>query len=218
MSSQPLNASPMPVAGTVYLVDDHEDFLFATATYLRQHGYHVVDFLSAVSFLSSLIADDLSPRCLVTDLRMPEMDGITLQERLVTAQVRMPTIFISGDADVPAATTAMRRGACEFLEKPFEPARLVECVAKALEQDAARCLRITRARDTELRLATLSMREREVLNLLVAGVATKEVGAALGISPKTVFVHRANVMNKMRVYDLVSLSQMVRRHKENSEN
>jgi two-component system response regulator FixJ len=203
--------------GTVYLVDDHEDFRLTTATYLRQHGYQVVDFTSALSFLASFDAKTLTPRCLVTDLRMPEMDGVTLQERLQTARVRMPIIFISGNADVPAATAAMRRGACEFLEKPFEPAHLVECIAKALKQDAEHCLRIARVRDTERRIATLTAREREVLMLLANGDATKEAANILGINPKTVFVHRARVMEKMGVDDLVSLSQLVAECKANSD-
>jgi FixJ family two-component response regulator len=212
-----MSSESLPVTGTVYLIDDHADFLLATATHLRQHGFQVIDFNSALSFLACLQADALSPRCLVTDLRMPEMDGAMLQERLVTARVRMPIIFISGVADVSAATMAMRRGACDFLEKPFDPAHLIECVTKALEQDAARCLRIARARDTEQRMAKLTPREREVLSLLAEGITTKEIAKALGINGKTVFVHRARVLEKMGVDDLVSLTLMVADHKENSD-
>jgi two-component system response regulator FixJ len=208
--------SPLYQHGTVYLVDDHEDFLETTALFLRQRGYRTQTFASATAFLAQLIGKSPSPRCLVTDLRMPEMDGLTLQERLQAAQVRMPIIFVSGSADLLTATQAMRHGACDFLEKPFAPELLEERIAAALAKDAEHCKLIAEVRNTAFDLRKLTPREREVLELMANAASTKEIAAKLGINSKTVFVHRARVLEKMGVDNPVALSQVFLRYKANS--
>lgn len=194
----------------VYLIDDDTLSRETLAALLSVDGFRVAAYATGEDFLASFQDDPAVPRCLVCDLRLPGIDGLALQARLKESGIRMPIVFISGYANVPAAVRAMKLGAVDFLEKPFERTKLVECINQALERDRAACEHLASRIDVGQRLAKLTPREREVLDLLVAAQSTKEIASRLGINAKTVFVHRARVMEKMGVDSLVELSHLVR--------
>ena len=192
---------------TSYVIDDDEaaqqslTFLFRTES-IRSRG-----FPSALSFLAQLQPEQRG--CIVTDVRMPEMDGITLVNRLRELGCRMPVIVITGHADVPLAVAAMKAGAVDFIEKPFESDVILAAVRRCLE--AARDLtgKQTEADLIERRIGSLTEREHQVLSAVVDGLSNKEVGLMLGISPRTVEIHRANVMSKMGAESLSALVRMI---------
>jgi len=166
-------------------------------------GLRVRSYATAADFLAE--HDPAQPGCLVLDVRMPGMSGLDLQAELARRGVELPTIVITGHAEVSMAVRAVKAGAIDFIEKPFSDQLLLDRVRQALEIDLeAREVR-RRREDARRRLATLTTREREVLNLVVAGKANKEIASALGVSPKTVEVHRAHVMSKMCVDSLAEL-------------
>lgn len=190
---------------TVHIVDDEEPVRKSLAFLLTTIGFTVRLHESGKSFLA------LTPTngrvCLVTDLRMPDMNGVELLERLREKGAMVPSIVISGHGDVPMAVAAMKAGAVDFIEKPFEDDVLVEAIRRA----AARLDEMDLADDVaELgsRLAQLSDRERQVLSAVVAGLPNKTIGYDLDISPRTVEVHRANIMTKMRAGSLPELVRM----------
>lgn len=160
---------------------------------------------SPVPFLASLA--DLSPGCIVTDVRMPEMTGLELARRLGDLGVDLPVIVITGHADVPLAVEAMKAGVVDFIEKPFDDETLLAAVRQALDKKERDGHQAGERRSILERLATLSARERDVLAGLVAGHANKVIAYDLGISPRTVEIYRANVMTKMQA---ASLSELVR--------
>ncbi|RJP42527.1 MAG: DNA-binding response regulator [Phycisphaerales bacterium] len=174
---------------------------------VRSVGMSVATFPSAQEFLNRYNAEQ--PGCLILDVRMPGMSGLELQRRLKDCGVDIPIIIITGHGDVPIAVRAMKDGAVEFLEKPFSKQILLEHVRDALRRDGERRSAAARQADVETRLARLSKREREVMELVVSGKVSKEVAAELGISKKTVDVHRTRVMHKMEVGSLPELVEMV---------
>jgi two-component system response regulator FixJ len=195
----------MPTSNTVHVIDDDEAVRESLQFLLRTAKFDVQAYESAVAFLSAL--PSVGPGCIITDVRMPEMSGIDLLRRLKELGVSVPVIVITGHGDVPLAVEAMKIGAVDFLEKPFDDEVLLMSVRAALgraEQDQHRDSE--RAQMHE-RLASLSAREREVLDGLVAGLPNKTIAYDLGISPRTVEIYRANVMTKMRAG---SLSELVR--------
>lgn len=195
-------------AAVVYVVDDDPDFCQLTAALLRRAGYETVAFTSASEFLERLPSDELLPRCLVTDLSMPDIDGLQLQEMLAARDTRMPSIFLSGRGGIPSVVEALKLGAVDFLEKPVNHEVLRASVALAIQRDTESCEQEIKRRAFLRRLGQLTPREREVFELLVLGKGTKEIAAALKISIKTVFVHRARVLDKMKVDNLVALSRL----------
>lgn len=188
---------------TIYVVDDDEAMRDSMTWFLEGEGYRVSCFASAAAFLA---AQNPSMRgCLVLDVRMPDMSGLELQERLDTVGNTLPIIFITGHGDVPMAVSALQRGACDFLEKPFNNEEILRRIRRALDVDAQ--LSDRRARDSVYahRLEQLTPREREVMDLVVAGRLNKQIADILDISMKTVEAHRSRVMEKMGVRTLAEL-------------
>jgi two-component system response regulator FixJ len=187
----------------VHIVDDDDAMRDSLAFLLKTAGFVPVTYESAAAFLSALPA--AKPRCVVTDIRMPGMSGIDLLDQLTKGGYRFPVIVITGHGDVPIAVEAMKRGAADFIEKPFEDDAIIRAIAAACERRP-----VTAGTDRsaiEGRLALLSTRERQVLDGLIAGKANKIIALDLGISPRTVEVYRANLMSKMQAG---SLSELVR--------
>jgi len=192
-----------PPEPTVFVVDDDRAMRESLSWLLDSVGLRVRSYATAADFLAE--HDPAQPGCLVLDVRMPGMSGLDLQAELTRRGVELPTIVITGHAEVSMAVRAVKAGAIDFIEKPFSDQLLLDRVRQALEIDLeAREVR-RRREDARRRLATLTAREREVLNLVVAGKANKEIASALGVSPKTVEVHRAHVMSKMCVDSLAEL-------------
>ncbi len=190
----------------VHVIDDDEavrsslDFLLSTT------GHEVLTYASAEDFLARAPAS--ADGCLVTDVRMPGMTGIDLIRRLGAIGLgALPVIIVTGHADVPLAVEAMKAGAMDFLEKPFDEQRLLAALAACARSVAAGGARQTESVEVAQRIATLSGRERDVLKGLVAGHPNKVIAHNLGISPRTVEIYRANVMTKMKAG---SLSELVR--------
>ena len=188
---------------TVFVVDDDRAMRDSLSWLLDSVGLRVRSYATAAEFLAD--HDPAQPGCLVLDVRMPGMSGLDLQAELARRGVELPTIVITGHAEVSMAVRAVKAGALDFIEKPFSDQLLLDRVRQALEIDLeAREVR-RRREDARRRLATLTAREREVLDLVVAGKANKEIASALGLSTKTVEVHRAHVMSKMCVDSLAEL-------------
>ena len=195
----------MATERVVHVIDDDADVRQSLAFLLTAAGLTVRVHDSAVAFLEVL--PDIKEGCVVTDVRMPGMDGLELQRRLQQMKVQLPVIVMTGHGDVPLAVEAMKSGAVDFIEKPFEDETLLSAIRSALTRQAQASERDARASAIQQRIAKLSEREREVLDRLVAGKANKVIAFELGISPRTVEVYRANVMTKMQAE---SLSELVR--------
>jgi two-component system response regulator FixJ len=189
----------------VHVVDDDEAVRHSLAFLLETAGIEVQTYDSAVAFLK--VAPEVRVGCVITDVKMPDMSGIDLLRRLKELKIEAPVIVITGHGDVPLAVEAMKIGAADFLEKPFDDEALLASVRSALDsQDRNRQRQAERA-EIAARLAALSNRERDVLDGLVAGQANKQIAFDLGISPRTVEIYRANLMTKMAA---ASLSDLVR--------
>jgi two-component system response regulator FixJ len=189
----------------ICIVDDDESVRESLGELLDAAGYTVESFDSAARFLSS----DAQARCacLVTDIRMPEMDGLALQEELVRLGCRFPMIIITGHGDVPLAVRAMRAGAADFIEKPFNHETLLASVKRALEMPPDKSTAADPA--VEARMACLTAREREVMDLMVLGHPNKVIAQQLDISFRTVEVHRTRVLAKMEVRNVAELVRLV---------
>jgi two-component system, LuxR family, response regulator FixJ len=191
---------PQPI---VFVVDDDRAMRDSLRWLLESIGLSVRTYATAAEFLHD--HDPAQPGCLVLDVRMPGMSGLDLQTELAQRGAELPTIVVTGHAEVAMAVRAVKAGAIDFIEKPFSDQLLLDRVRQALEIDRqSREIRMRRE-EARRRLASLSAREREVLGLVAAGKANKEIAAALGLSPKTVEVHRAHVMAKMAVDSLAEL-------------
>jgi two-component system response regulator FixJ len=191
----------MPDDGTVHIVDDDVAVRQSLAFLLATAGLAVKVYETASSFLDRLEAS--STGCVITDVRMPEIDGIELLRRLRRKFSALPVIVITGHADIPLAVQAMKEGAVDFIEKPFDDERLLSAVRSSMAQ--ATSLEMTAYADLE----KLSERERQVLDGVIAGKQNKVIAHDLGLSPRTVEVYRANVMSKMNVDSLPELVRKV---------
>ena len=189
----------------VHVIDDDEALRDSLAFLLRTADLEVMSHASAAAFLDALPLTGLT--CIITDVRMPGLSGIDLLRRVKELGIEVPVIVITGHGDVPLAVEAMRFGAVDFLEKPFDDEILLQSVRAALRQQAGAAKRQSERAEIENRLAALSPRERDVLGGLVAGRANKQIAFELGISPRTVEIYRANLMDKMQAG---SLSELVR--------
>jgi FixJ family two-component response regulator len=188
------------------VVDDDPALLRLIRKLLESSGRQVETFSSAQEFLTAYRPERTG--CLVLDVRMPGMSGLALQEKLGSDALALPILIITGYSEVPVAVQAMRQGAFDFIEKPFSGPVLVERVEAALAEDARRRKSRTMREDVKRRRNLLTPRERQVMDLVVQGKPNKLVGSALGLSPKTVEVHRANVMKKMEAHSLADLVRM----------
>lgn len=189
----------------VHIIDDDDALRESLAFLLSTAQLAVRSHASAAAFLEQLPDEDLG--CVITDVRMPGLSGIDLLKRLKERKIGVPVIVITGHGDVPLAVEAMKFGAVDFLEKPFDDDVLLASVQSALREREGQSKRMTERAVVEERLAVLSKRERDVLGGLVAGRANKQIAFDLGISPRTVEIYRANLMEKMRA---ASLSDLVR--------
>ncbi|AGA33034.1 Two-component nitrogen fixation transcriptional regulator FixJ [Thioalkalivibrio nitratireducens DSM 14787] len=186
---------PAPRYPQVYLVDDDPDVRTAVSLLLKSADFRVTACADAQSLLDCV--DVETPGCLVLDVRLPDMDGLTLQRELKARAVGMPVIFITGHGDIPMAVRAVSEGALDFLEKPFHDSALLEGVEHALALDAERRAGAAGIAEVEERLGSLTPREREVLEKLLDGKPNKLIARDLDVSVRTVEIHRANLMQKM---------------------
>ena len=193
-------------ADIVHVVDDDEAMRDSMAFLLRAENFQVQTYADAADFLTAL--PQIKVGCVVTDVRMPGMSGIELLQRLRELKVSLPVIVVSGHGDVPLAVEAMKTGALDFIEKPFDDDVFLRAVRLALSAQAVDSQRQAQKATINSRLESLSNREREVLEGLVAGHPNKTIAYDLGISPRTVEIYRANVMEKMQARSLSDLVRM----------
>jgi two-component system, LuxR family, response regulator FixJ len=200
------NSNEKSIAPAIYVVDDDDGMRRALDTLLSTVGYKTAVFSRPSEFLANFKTD--APGCLVLDIRMPDMSGLELQQHLNRMGSMLPVIFITGHGDVPMAVQAMKEGAFEFIQKPFRDQDLLDRINHALKQDAAN--RSTVARRTEVlrRLETLTPRERQVMDFVVEGAANKVIAIDLGLSERTVEIHRAKVMEKMGARSVAHLVKL----------
>ncbi len=196
---------------TVYVVDDDASVRKSLRRLLGTAGYHVEAFASADEFLAHPIPSE--PGCLLLDLRMPGRTGLDLQEALMAGQKAIPIVFVTGHGDVPTSVRAMKGGAVDFLTKPYDPEDLLEAVARATAKEKRDRRERAQLTDLENRARALTPREAEVFTLVVRGLLNKQAAVELGISEKTVKVHRARVMVKMRADSMADLVRMAARLK-----
>ncbi|MDZ5451235.1 response regulator FixJ [Labrys sp. ZIDIC5] len=195
----------MPNNARVFIIDDDAAVRDSLAFLLSTSGFAVTPFETAEHFLDAL--PRLGFGCVITDIRMADVDGIELLKRVKATAAHLPVIVMTGHGDVPLAVEAMKLGAMDFMEKPFEDERLINILHAAFEQSTKATKVAADASDLAARLASLSPRERQVLDGLVAGLSNKEIAREYEISPRTVEVYRANVMMKMQAG---SISELVR--------
>ncbi len=190
---------------TIHLVDDDEAIRRSASFMLRTSGYLVKTYASGVELLK--LAKDLTPGCILMDVRMPEMDGLEVQQALKERGVLLPVIVMTGHGDVGLAVQAMKAGAVDFIEKPFEKTVLIGAIEEGFARIEQAGQRQASADEAAVRLEVLTPREKDVLQGLVRGHPNKTIAYDLGISPRTVEIHRANLMSKLGV---VSLSEALR--------
>jgi len=191
----------------VYIVDDSDSVRDALSLLMKSVGLKAACFSLAQEFLSGY--KPAGPGCLVLDVRMPGMSGLELQQLVVAKKIPLPVIMITGHGDVSMAVRAMRTGAMNFFEKPFNDQALLDCIHESISQSKKMLGRTHRSREIISRLKKLSDREREVLDLIVSGRFSKAIGAHLGISSKTVDVHRKNILDKMQVKTPVEVVRLL---------
>ena len=191
------------VEQTVFIVDDDVAVRDALALLLGLKGYRTAIFSSAEDFLAAYRKDWRG--CLVLDIKMSGMTGLDLQSQLASQSVEMPIVIITGHGDAASARQALKSGAVDFLEKPLDEEQLVAAVGSALERDAKRRAEKVVGDETSSRLARLTPRERQVMDLAAAGRHNREIGEALGISPRTVEVYKARLMEKLQARNLSEL-------------
>ena len=194
----------MTPPGTVHIVDDDVATRESVGAVLTASGFSVRTYASAADFMAQ--TDD-GPGCVVTDIRMPNIDGLELQRRLLNKAARMPVIVMTGFSDIAIAVQAMKNGALDVLEKPFELEDLIAIVNRALAESHRLRDQAAATGEAAARLARLTRREREVFDLLISGLSNKEIASKLGGSPRTVEVHRGRIMEKL---DIDSVAGLVR--------
>jgi two-component system response regulator FixJ len=193
-------------APTVYIVDDDNGVRSSIRVLMKSVGLPAAPFASAQEFLGSY--HTFQPGCLVLDIRMPGMSGLELQEELNRRGAVIPVIFITGHGDIPMAVEAMRHGAFDFIQKPFRDQDLIDRVQQALARDQETREALKEHGRIRARLGSLTPREREVLDLLTKGQANKVMAQELGLSQRTVEIHRAHVMEKMGAKSVAQLVRM----------
>ncbi len=202
-----MNTTPNPPEQTIHIVDDDEALRDSLVWLLESEGHQAATYASAEDFLAAWSPEMRG--CLLLDVRMPGMSGLELFEKLVARHNTLPVAFITGHGDVPMAVAALKRGAVDFIEKPFNDRGMLKLIEQCLASDRRQHTQRRQNAETARRLRLLTSREREVLDLIVAGRLNKQIADDLGISIKTVEVHRARVMEKMNVPSLAELVQQV---------
>jgi len=194
------------VEATVFVVDDDASVRTALKRLIQSIGFQVKTFDSAQAFLEHAPRD--KPACLILDVRMPGMSGIELQKQLTNAGFLMPIIFITGHGSIPMSVKAVKAGAVDFIEKPFDDQKLIDAINIALKEDEKYRLEHAEINNIQRRVDSLTPREHEVFSLVVTGMLNKQIAFDLGMSEKTVKVHRARVMQKMKAESLADLVRM----------
>jgi FixJ family two-component response regulator len=194
---------------TVFLLDDDQAVLDSLKTLLKSVGQPVICYSCAKDFLEN--CDPSQPGCLVLDIRLPGMGGLEIIKELPRRGIRLPVIVITGYADVSTAVSALKAGALDFIEKPFSNQILLDCIYRAIQVDLQNRRRETVRNEVRALLAQLTAREGEVLHLILAGKAIKEIAAELGISRKTLDIHRRRIFEKMRAETVVDLAYKVQK-------
>lgn len=184
----------------IHIIDDEESVRRSASFMLKTSGFAVESWSSGVAFLKEV--RHAVSGCILLDVRMPEMDGLEVQQALNERGVGMPVIILTGHGDISIAVRAMKAGAVDFLEKPFEKSVLLDAIEAAFARLEDSNAKASRAADAEVAIAALTQREREVLEGLAQGLPNKTIAYDLGISPRTVEVHRANLMTKLAVRSL----------------
>jgi len=195
-----------PEQPVIFVVDDDSSVRCALARLIKSVGFSVQTFDTAQSFLDSMPCK--APACLILDVRMPQMSGLQLQEQMALRGLKMPTIFITGHGTVSTGIQAMKAGALDFLEKPFEEQELLDAVQTAIEKDRQTKRRAAEKMQVQKRVALLTPREYEVFKRVVYGKLNKEIADELCASEKTIKVHRSRVMDKMQAESLAALVRM----------
>ncbi|SIS53888.1 response regulator transcription factor [Neptunomonas antarctica] len=195
-------------SGTVFIVDDDDDFRDSMKWLLESDNFHVIGFTSAYDFLDRYNGD---MGCMLLDVRMPEVNGLALQQIMIERGIKLPIIVVSGHGDIPMAVNAMKYGALDFIEKPFDDEVLLRLVELGLQRATEMFKDNVAFNQSRSSYDSLSKREKEVMALVVSGKSNREIAEDLGISPKTVEVHRARVMSKMRAGSLPDLVQQSNR-------
>lgn len=193
----------MTKVGHIYLIDDDESMRTSLSRMLRDVGYIVEDFSSAVTFLEDSMP--VAPAVILLDMQMPDMTGLDLQEKLVQLGRKTPIVFVSGQSHPHQIVKSLKRGALDFLFKPFNLEDLLKAVADALEFDRRQLKRISKEVETKKDYATLTPREKEVCFWLVKGLLNKDIAVKLGTTDATIKVHKARVMDKMNVESVQTL-------------
>ena len=187
----------------IYLIDDEEAIRHSASFMLRHAGFMVQTFSNGPEFLNELNGD--SEGCVLLDVRMPEMDGLTVLSRIRDVTANLPVIILTGHGDVSTAVAAMKGGATDFLEKPFEKTAIVGAINDAIAKVEASDVRLETQKMARAKLEVLTGRERDVLALLVDGLTNKSIAERLGISARTVEIHRSNLMTKLEADSLSSV-------------
>jgi FixJ family two-component response regulator len=193
----------------VFVIDDDPSMRLALEDLVRSVGLEVRTFAAPQEFLQSKPSD--APGCLVLDVRLPGMSGLTFHKELAKEDLALPVIFITGHGDIPMSVRAMKAGAVEFLTKPFHDQDLLDAIHAAIERDRKRRRESVRVAELRERFATLTERERQIMTLVVIGRANKQIAAELALSEMTVKVHRGQVMRKMHARSLPELVRMADR-------
>jgi|ERR1700742_538681 FixJ family two-component response regulator len=196
-----------PAVPTVFVIDDDGGMRQAIQDLVESVGLRAEVFATGEEFLKKPRTAD--PSCLVLDVRLPQMSGLEFQQKLAELGVRVPIIFITAHGDIPMSVRALKSGAVEFLTKPFRDQDLLDAIQQALQRDRATRQQLTEINQLRDRYHTLTVREREVMTLVISGMLNKHIAAKIGASEATVKVHRGHVMEKMQAGSLIALVRMV---------